>query len=1084
MAYVYLVIALATLVVPFLLGSFFGKKLRMPEHGWKIGVCLFSLMASVVMLWLGPPIKLGVDLRGGAILVYEIDPAKREPGKPVDMDRLIAAVSRRVNPGGQKEVTIRPSGADQIEIIIPEVDNAELDRVEKTISRAGTLEFRIIANERDHKSLIERARAEPLSTKVVKDAEGTVDGWWIPVQPGREKEFLRDITRTVKHGDKTTLEVLVAADPYNVTGQYLVRAEPETDQQGRPAVGFSFNNTGGRLFGQLTSENLPDTVQNFYRQLGIILDGELYSAPQINSTINDRGIIEGSFTPEQVQDQINVLNAGSLPATLTKEPISVLYSGPTLGRDTIIKSRDAMLIACILVPIFMLWYYRFSGIVADIALVLNMLILVAVMVAIKAAFTLTGLAGLALTVGMAVDNNVLVFERLREERERGATLRMAIRNAFQRASATIIDCNLSHLIAATVLYIVGTDQIRGFAITLWLGVAISMYTSVFVARVIFEIAEKRQWIKELKMMHLIRHTSIDFMHWFPLCASASILITVLGLAVAFHRGKGLFDIDFTGGVSVQAQFTQPQAPGAVRDALRGLPKAEQLPDLAVSDVRTSQTAAGLQFVVNTSEPDLGTVQRTLAKVFGDKLARNEMTFSQPTLVQAPAKAAAAKPAAATAPAAEKKSAAPSAGKVKPEHESAALPAAPAKPAAAKPASEKSKAGPLPAAPPKKPQTGSLSRTDRWLAMAGHDLSFLALADAPAEKPAAKSDGASNKKPEAKAAPTATRPTPPTSSAKTPAGPAAAGQQNRSSEAEAETAAAASFAGGSRSKLTFQTKLDYKAVEDLMNEAAASTGVSHEAVRLQLFNPEYVEGEAKRFADWTVMMQLPPQQAQKVLVAAQKHLAAAPFFPAASTIGGAVAGNTRVIAVYALIASWLGIIVYLWVRFQGVAFGLAAVIALIHDVLVALGGVAVSYYVADWMPHWMGIEPFKINLPIIAAFLTIIGYSVNDTIVVFDRIREVRGKDPNMTPKMINDSTNQTMSRTLLTSLTVFLVVVVLYFFGGDALHGFAFSMLVGVVTGTYSSIYVAAPTLLWLIGHKKNQPQLAAGRGAAAVPSK
>ena len=187
-----------------------------------------------------------------------------------------------------------------------------------------------------------------------------------------------------------------------------------------------------------------------------------------------------------------------------------------------------MLIAVILVPLFMLWYYRFSGIVANIALILNMLMLVAIMMTIKAAFTLTGFAGLALTVGMAVDNNVLVYERLREELGRGATLRMAIRNAFQRAGATIIDCNVTHLIAATVLYVVGTDQLRGFAVTLWLGVAISMFTSVFVARVIFEIAEKRQWISKLKMLHVIGHTHIDFMGWFPLCATLS--------AADYHNG--------------------------------------------------------------------------------------------------------------------------------------------------------------------------------------------------------------------------------------------------------------------------------------------------------------------------------------------------------------------------------------------------------------------------------------------------------------------------------------------------------------------------------------------------------------------
>ena len=160
----------------------------------------------------------------------------------------------------------------------------------------------------------------------------------------------------------------------------------------------------------------------------------------------------------------------------------------------------------------------------------------------------------------------------------------------------------------------------------------------------------------------------------------------------------------------------------------------------------------------------------------------------------------------------------------------------------------------------------------------------------------------------------------------------------------------------------------------------------------------------------------------------------PVFPASSTIGSSVAVNTRLVAVYALVASWVCMIIYLWIRFQGVAFGLAAVVALIHDVFIMLGAIAISIYVAPYLGFLM-IDPFKINLTIVAAFLTIIGYSVNDTIVVFDRIREIRGKDPNVTRKMVNDSVNQTLGRTLLTSFTMLLVVVVLYVFGGEAVHG-------------------------------------------------
>jgi len=276
-----------------------------------------------------------------------------------------------------------------------------------------------------------------------------------------------------------------------------------------------------------------------------------------------------------------------------------------------------------------------------------------------------------------------------------------------------------------------------------------------------------------------------------------------------------------------------------------------------------------------------------------------------------------------------------------------------------------------------------------------------------------------------------------------------------------------FVGGSQTVLTLKTAMNAKAVEDQITVAVEASKVSSDTVPFRVSNAEYIEGETKAYRHWTVTMQLPPEKAKIVLSAMEQHLEDSPIFPASSTIGGTVAGKTRQLAVLALVASWGCMIIYLWVRFQGVAFGVAAVVALIHDVFVMLGAIAVSIYVAPYLGFLM-IDPFKINLPIVAAFLTIIGFSVNDTIVIFDRIREVRGKDPDLTKKMVNNSTNQTLSRTLLTSFTVLLVVVVLYLFGGEAVHGFAFALIVGVATGTYSSIYVASPILLWMIGkHEK-----------------
>ena len=193
----------------------------------------------------------------------------------------------------------------------------------------------------------------------------------------------------------------------------------------------------------------------------------------------------------------------------------------------------------------------------------------------------------------------------------------------------------------------------------------------------------------------------------------------------------------------------------------------------------------------------------------------------------------------------------------------------------------------------------------------------------------------------------------------------------------------------------------------------------------------------------------------------------------------MAGNTKVTAVYALLASLLLIVLYVWVRFQNVAFGLAAVVALIHDVLVTVACLALSRYVAPFM-GWALVDDFKISLDVVAALLTIVGFSINDTIVIFDRLRELRGKSSYVTAEMVDRAVNQTLSRTILTSGTAFLATLILYLFGGQGIHAFAFAMLIGIITGTYSTIYIASPIVLWLqnLGAPVAAP---AGRAARGV---
>jgi SecD/SecF fusion protein len=220
-----------------------------------------------------------------------------------------------------------------------------------------------------------------------------------------------------------------------------------------------------------------------------------------------------------------------------------------------------------------------------------------------------------------------------------------------------------------------------------------------------------------------------------------------------------------------------------------------------------------------------------------------------------------------------------------------------------------------------------------------------------------------------------------------------------------------------------------------------------------------------------------EQTMAILDAVQSSLSETPVWPSSNKIGGQVAGDTQAMAVAAILASLLGIVIYLWIRFQRVSFGLAAVVALVHDVTITVGAVAVSYWLQNILGFAQVIE-FKISLPVVAALLTIIGYSLNDTIVVFDRIREVRGKSRELTSDMVNRSVNQTLSRTLLTSGTTLIVVAILYFFGGEGVHGFAFALLVGIVVGTYSSIFVASPVLLWLMNRKSASTSKPAAKAA------
>lgn len=263
-------------------------------------------------------------------LVYQLDPEFQREDRPVNMKELIAAIDHRINPGWFrlfKNVRVRQLDARRIEITVSSSKPEIVQRIERLLKFAGTLEFRILANERDHKSLIERAGKEKGDR--LHDAKGNLIARWVPLQEGEKPEdkqrvesilSYREIAkRTVKRDGREVRQVLVVKDSFDVDGTYLDLATHDRDpRDGSPCIAFVFNKEGGKLFGGLTGNNLPDKAQDFYRKLGIILNGKLYSAPRIMGTVYDRGQITGSFTKQEVQDLVDVLNAGALPVAIRK----------------------------------------------------------------------------------------------------------------------------------------------------------------------------------------------------------------------------------------------------------------------------------------------------------------------------------------------------------------------------------------------------------------------------------------------------------------------------------------------------------------------------------------------------------------------------------------------------------------------------------------------------------------------------------------------------------------------------------------------------------------------------------------------
>ncbi len=366
------------------------------------------------------------------------------------IDQALETLRNRIDQFGVSEPVIQREGENRILIQLPGIEDRE--RAINLIGKTARLEFRMLNDK-------------------VTVSEAQQNG----VPPGSQILYQKEF-------DPVTRKV-VGRTPYlvkkkvEVSGEMVSNAQVSVSQTNLPYVSIDFNKEGSKIFARVTGENVQ-------KRMAIVLDSSVYSAPVIRERIGGgSAMIDGSFTYEEARDLALVLRAGSLPAPLIK--LEERTVGPSLGHDSIEKGVRSIIVGGVIVLIFMLIYYRFGGVIADLALAFNIIILVGALAYFGATLTLPGIAGIILTIGMAVDANVLVFERIREEIRIGKTVRAAVESGFQKAFLTIVDANITTLIAAVVLFQFGTGPVKGFAVTLSIGILASMFTALFVSRTFF-----------------------------------------------------------------------------------------------------------------------------------------------------------------------------------------------------------------------------------------------------------------------------------------------------------------------------------------------------------------------------------------------------------------------------------------------------------------------------------------------------------------------------------------------------------------------------------------------------------------------
>lgn len=751
--------------------------------------------------------------------------------------------------------------------------------------------------------------------------------------------------------------------PDNGVDWGVASAGDDRDDLGKPAVRFVMNTAGAALLNDLTRGHVGEPM-------AVLLDDEVYTAPNLNSAISRQGIITGIDSEDERRYVIKVLAAGALQAKLSPEPVSRSIVGPTLGADNLRASYLTGAVAFVLVAGFMVAYYFGSGAIAVVALIYNLVLVLAIMAMNKAAFTLPGIAGVVLTFGQAVDSNVLVYERMREEFQRGADMKTAVRLGFSRALPPIIDGNVSNLIICVVLGYFGTQEIRGFAVTLGIGVLTTLFTTLVVSRLLFTILIDRfgwRHASQLPMaVPFVQRLLSPHVNWMKhRWGFLGTLVVFLGAMayVTWHQGEKLLGMEFRSGTAVSLTFKQTPGPDGkpvqmkatraeVEKRIRAIeaaaPEGSPLKHLrearilAVNPDRDMVTASNFTIKSLVTEPDL--VQSAIVLAFRD------MVESLPPLHF-------------------------------------------------KGFDQGPDAGPL------------FPITSQVL---GESINM--------------------------------------PSVRTPSGEYLGGVaivldtiEPRVSIAELE-----SRLQDSRAKFTDVAFNQQEVVLLKGTEDAA------EAAVIMVRNPSLSYRDDA--ALWATTVRNPEWTMIKSALTEVHTLASVQSFSPAIAKAFAAQG------VICTILSLVFLTIFVFIRFGTARWAIAATVPLFADVIGIIGLIGVAQLLHDTpathsVSRALGILPFELDLAQIAAVLTIVGYSLNDKIIILDRIRENKGKSLYASAQMINDSINQTLSRTFITAGVHMITTVALYIFGGEALRGFAYTFSLGVILGTYTSI-VSTP-LVW-----------------------